>query len=237
MKCLKCGTIENVNFEGMCKECYENSIKLTVREETKEENKTKTSFNKIFKEKYMFIEGFLGIIVLLLIIVSIILNSNKKDIEEKYKNLSSKYETIKSNLEDKNIELKSMEEQNKRLSKEEKQKELENKISTLESNISSLTTQKQSLQNQIDSINGEIIKIKGQPKTYPAGHLVAGTDVPTGKYKIYDGNSNFAVYSSYGNLEVNIILGGRYGVNEYIYTFNTGDRIEASSSFKLVEIQ
>lgn len=238
MKCLKCGTTLNVNFEGMCKKCYEDSIEIIEREEQEiERDKNILNINRFFKEKHIIIEAILLVVVLILIIVCIMINSNKKEVEKEYKNLSSKYETLKSNLEDKNTELESVKEKNKKLSKEEKQKELEDKVSTLESNISNLTTQKQSLQSQIDSINGEVIKIKGQPKTYPAGHLVAGTDVPIGKYKIYDGNSNFVVHSSYGDLEVNIILGGRYGINEYIYTFKTGDKIEANSSFKLVEVQ
>jgi len=119
-----------------------------------------------------------------------------------------------------------------------KLKELQTKESELNSEISSLENKKQTLNTEIEQLNGEVIKIKGKPKSYPAGHLTAGTDIPTGKYKIYGGSSNFAVYSKYGELEVNIILGGSYGgVNEYIYTFNIGDKIEARSSFKLVEVK
>ncbi len=114
---------------------------------------------------------------------------------------------------------------------------LETEKEELNTNISELTETKQSLDKQIEKLNEDVIKIKGQPKTYPAGHLTAGTDIPIGKYKIYDGSSNFVVYSSYGTLRVNIILGGNYGVNEYVYTFSNGDKIEASSSFKLVEIE
>ena len=101
----------------------------------------------------------------------------------------------------------------------------------------SLEEKKQTLNSEIEQLNGEAIKIKGTPKTYPAGHLTAGTDIPVGRYKIYGGNSNFIVYSSAGKLEVNIILGESFGVNEYIYTFKSGDKIEANSSFKLVEVE
>lgn len=120
---------------------------------------------------------------------------------------------------------------------EEKIKEMQDKQNSLNSEISKLEEKKDSLNKEIEKLNGDAIRLKGEPKTYPAGHLTAGTDVPTGKYKIYGGSSNFVVYSSTGKLEVNIILGGRLGTSEYIYTFKTGDRIEANSSFKLVAVE
>lgn len=120
---------------------------------------------------------------------------------------------------------------------QKKVEELQNKQKELNSSISSLESKKESLNTEIEKLNEEVVKIKGQPKTYPAGHLTVGTDVPSGKYKIYDGKSNFVVYSLYGDLEVNIILGGSYGVKEYIYTFKSGDKIEADSSFKLIEVK
>ena len=123
----------------------------------------------------------------------------------------------------------------------ERQKEIEelgSKKDELSTEISSLESKKQTLNSEIEQLNGEVIKLKGTPMTYPAGQLTVGTDIPVGKYKIYDGNSNFIVYSSTGNLEVNIILGsGNYNVSEYIYTFKEGDKVEARSSFKLVEVE
>lgn len=121
--------------------------------------------------------------------------------------------------------------------KQNELEELQSKEDELNSEISLLEGKKQTLNSEIEQLNGEVIKLKGEPKTYPAGHLIAGTDVPIGKYKIYGGNSNFAVYSSYGELEVNIILGGSYGVSEYIYTFKAGDKIEARSPFKLIALE
>lgn len=32
MKCKKCGTTENVNFEGMCKKCYEETLGIHKKE-------------------------------------------------------------------------------------------------------------------------------------------------------------------------------------------------------------
>lgn len=120
---------------------------------------------------------------------------------------------------------------------ETKVKELQSEQEKLSSEISNLEKRKEELNTQINNLNSEVIKLKGEPKTYPAGHLTVGTDLPTGKYKIYGGSSNFIVYSSTGRLEVNIILGGKYGVSEYIYTFKSGDKIEANSSFKLVPVE
>ena len=119
-----------------------------------------------------------------------------------------------------------------------KLKEIQTKQNEIKSEISSLENKKQTLNTEIQELNSEVVKIKGQPKTYPAGQLTAGTDIPVGKYKIYDGNSNFVVYSKSGELKVNIILGAEnYGVNEYVYTFKEGDMVKANSSFKLVTIE
>lgn len=119
-----------------------------------------------------------------------------------------------------------------------KLKEIQTKQNEIKSEISSLENKKQTLNTEIQELNSEVAKIKGQPKTYPAGQLTAGTDIPVGKYKIYDGNSNFVVYSKSGELKVNIILGAEnYGVNEYVYTFKEGDMVKANSSFKLVTIE
>lgn len=149
---------------------------------------------------------------------------------------------------------KEVEEKSKRieeLNKEEEQKKIQEKIEKLnstkedkESEINTLEESKKQKQSEIDKLNSQInnlksdiIKIKGQEKLYPAGYLVAGKDFEIGRYKIYGGSSNFFVRTITGNLKVNIILGGEYGVNEYIYEFSKGDEIEANSSFKMVLIE
>jgi len=117
-------------------------------------------------------------------------------------------------------------------------------ISKLQKDIDGLGKDKERLQSEINDAKSQIEKLKGEafalagtPKNYPAGHLYAGTDFVIGRYRIYGGSSNFVVYSSSGRLRVNIILGGRYGVDEYIYDFDDGDKIEASSSFTMVMVQ
>lgn len=109
--------------------------------------------------------------------------------------------------------------------------------SSLESEVAGLETEKSNLQSTIAKLQGDIVVLKGQPISFPAGYFIAGTDFDVGRYKIYGGSSNFVVHSASGSLRVNIILGGSYGVDEYIYTFSKGDEIEASSSFKLVLVE
>lgn len=186
---------------------------------------------KILKEKYISICLLLIIIIFILLIC---ISINILDNTEKNKEIG-KYIQTNKNLEEK---ISSLNEQIKLLGKNDKQAEIKQTIDNLKKEEDSLKNQKQQLENEVNVLKSDIIKLKGEPKTYPAGHLTAGIDIPIGKYKIYGGSSNFVVYSAYGDLNVNIILGSGYSsVNEYIYTFSTGDKIEASSSFKLVAIE
>lgn len=252
-KCKKCGTTENVNFEGMCKKCYEDTIVIKQKEDgngkkkntKKEENESLKALKTILKEKYAVIESVLGVFCFILIIISILVDNDKMDLENKYNEINSKYvntdkelQETKTKLADANQKISQNQSEIEELKQIDKQEEISNNITTLESKVTELTNQKASLETQVSELNSEVIKLKGEPKTYPAGQLVAGTDVPTGKYKIYGGNSNFVVYSASGSLQVNIVLGtNAYSVSEYIYTFKTGDKIEARSSFKLVEVE
>ena len=179
----------------------------------------------------------LSIILIITIIFTNIAASNKLKAEER--NLS----TLK---EDNNKIQKEVFEMNNKISElqrdEEKKKineeidKLKEEQKSLEEDIKDKKSEKTSLEKELKKLNGEILTSKGKAKTYPAGQLVAGEDFNTGRYKIYGGNSNFVVYSRYGELEVNIILGD-WGVDEYVYTFKEGDEIEAQSSFKLQPIE
>lgn len=200
----------------------------------------KKLWNKVNTNKGLIVS--VGIIIILLTTIAVLLctttgiedyNILQAKLTKKEKQYNQ-LENEKNKIETQN---KDLEKQINELSQEEKQEELNDTIKELEDKVSVLETKKQSLDAQIKELENDVIKLKGEPKTYPAGHLTAGTDVPTGKYKIYEGSRNFVVYSASGSLEVNIILGGRYGVEEYIYTFKKGDKIEADSSFKLVEVE
>ena len=150
------------------------------------------------------------------------LKNENNSIQEQFMDLSKKISTLQKDEEQEKIK--------------NKIEELKSEQKELEENIKDKKSEKSSLEKEIDELNGDVITAKGKAKTYPAGQLVAGEDFEVGRYKIYGGSSNFIVYSCYGDLEVNTILGD-WGVEEYVYTFNNGDEIEAHSSFKMQPIQ
>ena len=241
-KCKKCGTTKNVNFEGMCKNCYEKSIAIKEQEDNsseKEKDPKKTiNWKTLIKEKYLIVEVVLLAIIIICIIIICIIAKNNENMTIDYKNLESRYNQETKDLSKAKEEIKSKEEEISKIKQEDVIEEIENKINELNTEVTNMQSQKDSLNAEIATLKEETIKLKGEPKTYPAGQLIAGTDMPVGKYKIFDGNSNFVVHSAYGDLKVNIILGsGIYNVKEYIYTFQNGDKIEANSSFKLVLVE
>lgn len=150
------------------------------------------------------------------------LKDENNRIQEQFKELTDRISTLQKEEEQKKIN--------------DKIEELKNEQEELETDIKSKKTEKSSLEKEIEKLNGEVITAKGKTRTYPAGQLVAGEDFEVGRYKIYGGNSNFIVYSRWGDLEVNTILGD-WGVEEYVYTFNEGDEVEAHSSFKMQPIE
>ena len=182
----------------------------------------------------------LGILLIVLIVVLISTNVSSslkiQKAEESALNLKNENNKVQKQfkeLTDKIAVLQKDEEQEKINSKIE---ELKNEQKELETEISDKKSEKTSLEKDLEKLNGDIITARGKAKSYPAGQLVAGKDFETGRYKIYGGSSNFVVYSLLGELEVNIILGD-WGVEEYVYTFNEGDEIEAGSSFKMQPIE
>lgn len=251
MKCPKCN--KEMEDRDVCQNCkYEVKDEERVPEEKNIGEELKSQLKEEIKEAKGFLKENCLIIEVILLVFAItmfglvnFINSQKADLESEllnaqgnYKNLSSQYSSLENKFKESQNELEKSKEQIQDLQKEEKQNEINNNIKTLENKVAELTTQKQDLENQINTLSQNVIKIKGQPKTYPAGQLVAGEDIPIGKYKIYGGSSNFIVHSATGSLQVNIILGsGQYKVSEYIYTFKEGDNIKANSSFKLVEVE
>jgi outer membrane murein-binding lipoprotein Lpp len=172
----------------------------------------------------------------------------QEDLEAARENLTqlqSDYDTLKADHD----RLKSEYNQYKKdsaafleLTEAEQQAEIElakreKDISDLEKVKSKLEQEVAKLESKIDELNADVIKIAGKAKTYPAGYFTAGKDFPVGRYKIYGGSSNFFVRSTSGRSRVNIILGGRYGVDEYIYTFSEGEEVQAESSFKMVPVE
>ena len=154
--------------------------------------------------------------------IALNLKDENNKIQEQYKVLTDKISTLQKDEEQQKIN--------------DKIQDLKENQEELEEDINSKKSEKISLEKEIERLNEDVITAKGKAKTYPAGQLVAGEDFEVGRYKIYGGNSNFIVYSRWGDLEVNTILGD-WGVEEYVYTFNEGDEVEAHSSFKMQPIE
>lgn len=154
--------------------------------------------------------------------IALNLKDENNKIQEQFKELTDKISTLQKDEEQQKIN--------------DKIQDLKENQEELEEDINSKKSEKISLEKEIERLNEDVITAKGKAKTYPAGQLVAGEDFEVGRYKIYEGNSNFIVYSRWGDLEVNTILGD-WGVEEYVYTFNEGDEVEAHSSFKMQPIE
>jgi len=56
--------------------------------------------------------------------------------------------------------------------------------------------------------------------------------VRPGRYTVM-GSSNFFVRDSMGASRINVILGGRLGVKEYVCNLNAGEEIQAESAVTL----
>ena len=108
--------------------------------------------------------------------------------------------------------------------------------SELEKRVATLNAEAETLTDQIAEMQESIIRIAGESRTFPAGVLYAGTDFEPGRYRVYGGSSNFFVERGGRNV-VNIILSGRHGVSEYIFTFRSGDVIEARSAFRMIPVE
>lgn len=194
----------------------------------------------ILKKWWFWTIIVLAIIIVVLILI-VVLNAIKANSE------IERLESSKINLQEENNKIqklyKELTEKISELQKEEEQEEINNKIEELkqeqeqlEKSIADKNDEKQNLEKELDKLNGDIIVVKGETRSYPAGKLVAGKDFDTGRYKIFGGNANFIVYSRYGELRVNTIL-GEYGVEEYVYTFENGDEVDAHSAFQMQPIE
>lgn len=175
----------------------------------------------------LIIIALLVIFLVVAIFISINQSRNYISLKEKYSKAQKENKEYINTIETQNTTISDVQNQLSSFNTAD----YDNQIASLNSEISNLTAQR-------DSLQSEVIQLDGQPQNYSAGYYTAGTNFPTGRYKIYDGNSNFIVYSMYDRLKVNIILGDdTYDTQEYIYEFEAGDEIQSDSSFSIVKVK
>lgn len=149
-KCKKCGTTEKVNFDGMCKKCYEDSI---IIEEKAEVLKNRKGF---YRDKKNVLIMVLSIIIILLFVSYP--TENNKAIQT-----SSENTVLTAQLEEKNTDLLAQLSQAK-----EKIKDLENSNQVLSSENQQLIEKLNSLssiddlQKTIDEKSQYILNLEAQ---------------------------------------------------------------------------
>lgn len=103
------------------------------------------------------------------------------------------------------------------------------KVDSLNAQIETLNSSIQSKQSELDTLTANVTKAVGAPKTLPAGNFTIGKHLPAGRYKV-TGKSNFFVRDTSGRTVVNTILGGSWGVAEYVTDLSDGMTIECRGS-------
>lgn len=152
--------------------------------------------------------------------------SIKKAKDEELTNLNSELEAKQTEIKEMDSIIQEVE--NYKTNKNDLEKELNDKksnITSLDEEIANKENEVSDLQAQLDSLNGDIEEAIGEPIHLPAGNLTVGKDIEPGRYSV-SGESNFIVYSILGDLKVNTILGGSYGVESYVCELETGDEME-----------
>lgn len=165
-KCKKCGTAQNVNFEGMCKKCYEESINISkeqIDEDETSNNILDTIKNKLdnvnLKERIKTI----SIVFLLFIIFCFaISDDSQKNVE-----LKKQVEELTKQTEELTTQITTV---NNKL--EEKQKKLEEKsreVTTLQEEKTKLESEKQTLNQEIEELKtSKANKTSTQTSTSPS---------------------------------------------------------------------
>lgn len=81
----------------------------------------------------------------------------------------------------------------------------------------------------VETTAAEIVNT-AEEVTLGAGTFTVGEDIKPGRYEISANQfGNFTIYSESGSLLTNELLGGdQYGINSYVTTLSSGDKIEIS---------
>lgn len=227
-KCEKCGTTENVKFDGMCKKCYEDSI--VVHEAFEEITE------KITLKKNVIVKIAVIIFMIILCITFCIYNSFSK-LKDENSDLTTKYKNSQTDLKKSEKEVKELRSQVEELQQTEKQNQINSNITSLENQIASLKSEITSLQAQRESLNTEIKKAtSAEDIVLTAGNYVVGTDIKAGKYDAIAqaGRGNIYVKGSSSVIESMGTTDDSYYLREYKnITLKNGDTVEITSKLKV----
>ncbi|MGG4546245.1 hypothetical protein ABER02_00430 [Rossellomorea marisflavi] len=116
---------------------------------------------------------------------------------------------------------------------------LKEEVRVLDDKIKEKKTKIADLDEDIKSRKGDIKKLDAAPVSLPSGTFIVGKDVKALRYSASSAgqSGNFVVYSSFGDLKVNQILGSDYGVSEHIFFADEGDIIESTMPTVLTPVE
>ncbi len=116
---------------------------------------------------------------------------------------------------------------------------LKKEVQVLDDKIKEKKTKIANLDEDIKSRKGDIKKLDAAPVSLPSGTFIVGKDVKALRYSASSAgqSGNFVVYSSFGDLKVNQILGSDYGVSEHIFFADEGDIIESTMPTVLTPVE
>jgi len=92
-------------------------------------------------------------------------------------------------------------------------------------------------QAELERLQTRVRETGEAPIQLSAGTWYAGSDIPTGRYQASNGSSNFVVRDGNGRLVANVILGGRNGVDTYVFTLPSGGLVETRGGVTLTPIE
>ena len=197
---------------------------------------------KEIKENKMSIIGVLfALMVLLCIIIPIYTYTQgvEKNISQSLINArlqaDTEYQKISASIEEINNEFEEQKAiyddytayKNAKAAKDAEIIQLDATIQEKNNSISSLDADISAKSAELDKLKNAIQRTEEEPKVLTAGHYTVGNDLPPGRY-IVTGSSNFIVYSLWGDLKVNTILGGQIGVESFTCELESGDTMQLS---------
>ena len=167
-KCLRCGTTKKVNFDGMCKECYDKSVSESMNKSRKNEEISSINENSknriftMFKEKFNK-ETFKTILIIILVFLlfcflSSDVNKINSELYSQVDNLTNQISQLQVELEDNESKLKENEKEITKLKNEKTI--LEKQKSTLEDENGSLEKEKGELTTKVEELEKSSAKKK-----------------------------------------------------------------------------